>query len=137
MIKCRNPKCDNVHDGSYGSGVFCSRFCANSKVDVHRDSVKVSACVKCKKIICINKRTSHLNAYCDVCKKLNYNKRHFKEENPRCKICGSFIGTCKKPDICRKYRLIYTLIANFNFNKEALGSTDVYNEYNRIKKEFI
>jgi len=31
-MKCENLKCDNEHDGSYGSGRFCSRGCSNSRV---------------------------------------------------------------------------------------------------------
>ena len=29
MFKCENPKCGKEHDGSYGSGRFCSRTCAS------------------------------------------------------------------------------------------------------------
>lgn len=29
MFKCENPKCNKEHDGSYGSGRFCSRACAS------------------------------------------------------------------------------------------------------------
>ena len=30
-MKCENIKCNNDHDGSYGSGKFCSRPCSNSR----------------------------------------------------------------------------------------------------------
>jgi hypothetical protein len=30
-MKCENDKCENIHDGSYGSGRFCSRSCANKR----------------------------------------------------------------------------------------------------------
>ena len=33
---CENPKCRKEHDGSYGSGRFCSEFCAHSFVGLNR-----------------------------------------------------------------------------------------------------
>lgn len=30
-MKCKNTKCDNEHNGNFGSGKFCSRACANSR----------------------------------------------------------------------------------------------------------
>ena len=30
-MKCENPRCNKEHDGSFGSGRFCSRSCANSR----------------------------------------------------------------------------------------------------------
>ena len=30
LFKCDNPDCTNEHDGSYGSGIFCSRHCQRS-----------------------------------------------------------------------------------------------------------
>ena len=30
LFKCDNPKCNNEHDGSYGTGRFCSRHCQQS-----------------------------------------------------------------------------------------------------------
>lgn len=29
MFKCENPDCGKEHDGSYGSGRYCSKKCMN------------------------------------------------------------------------------------------------------------
>ena len=31
VMKCANPKCGKEHNGSFGSGKFCSKQCANSR----------------------------------------------------------------------------------------------------------
>lgn len=45
-MKCE--KCERDHDGSYGSGRFCSRACANSRVWSQKDKQKKSETVKKK-----------------------------------------------------------------------------------------
>lgn len=37
MFKCENPKCNKEHDGSYGTGRFCSRSCASSVASLSID----------------------------------------------------------------------------------------------------
>jgi hypothetical protein len=39
-MKCK--KCDKEHDGSFGSGKFCSRACANSRVRSEETKNKIS-----------------------------------------------------------------------------------------------
>lgn len=42
MEKCKNIKCEKEHDGSYGSGRYCSRQCANSRNWTEEDKLKKS-----------------------------------------------------------------------------------------------
>lgn len=66
-MKCEN--CGREHNGSYGSGRFCSSSCARSfstKNDV-KDEVKWAFCVKCNKQIKINKRASSKTCICQHC----------------------------------------------------------------------
>jgi hypothetical protein len=58
----RCKKCDSIHDGSYGCGDFCSRFCSNSrewsqkKKDKHRLIMKSSKkSLKANKVRSVNK----------------------------------------------------------------------------------
>lgn len=44
--KCENDKCNKEHDGSFGSGRFCRRACANSRVKSESDKLKISAGVR-------------------------------------------------------------------------------------------
>ena len=39
---CENKKCKKEHDGSFGSGRFCSRSCANSKNHSKETKAKIS-----------------------------------------------------------------------------------------------
>lgn len=45
-MKCGNIKCNKEHDGSYGSGKFCSRACANSRN--HSEEIKKKISNSCK-----------------------------------------------------------------------------------------
>jgi len=45
-MKCKNIKCNKEHDGTFGSGKFCSRACANSRVKTDETKRKVSESVK-------------------------------------------------------------------------------------------
>ena len=45
-MKCSNVKCDKEHDGSYGSGKFCSRSCANSRTRSDETKIKISNSIK-------------------------------------------------------------------------------------------
>lgn len=45
-MKCKNENCRREHDGSYGSGKFCSRPCANSRRRTEEDKKKIAAGMK-------------------------------------------------------------------------------------------
>lgn len=54
--KCENIKCENTHDGSFGSGRFCNRNCANSRSWDKKDKLKKSKSAKSsKKVLNANK----------------------------------------------------------------------------------
>jgi hypothetical protein len=50
-----------------------------------------------------------------------------------CKYCGSEKGKCLHPEICGKYR-VFKSLEKFGFDKQKIGSVEIYDEYNRIKK---
>lgn len=119
--------CNKEHDGSYGSGRFCSKECARSfstKKDNAKET-KIAKCVICGKDVVTNKRTDASKVKCLVCKR---NKKFGV-----CKICGSKTRPCKRPDICRKHQIIPTLIKYFGFDKNKIGTIEVYEEFDRIK----
>jgi hypothetical protein len=41
-MKCKNKKCNKEHDGSFGSGVYCSKSCANSRIRTDEVRKKIS-----------------------------------------------------------------------------------------------
>ena len=57
LFKCENPDCSNEHDGSYGSGRFCSKKCVfeyiasinrganNPLVKSHLDNASLAFCL--------------------------------------------------------------------------------------------
>ena len=106
--------CGKHHNGMYGSGRFCSSFCAHSKSGTKTKEIR-------------EKISKGLNAY------------HIKTntvKKPRlCKCCGK--PNCKNP-ICHSAFMngngIKTLI-KLGFNINTFGSSKVFNEYKRIQKQ--
>lgn len=80
-MKCK--KCKKNHNGTYGSGIFCSVNCANSrgprsnkfKSDVSNKLKKDKTCTSCN--ILLNKR----GRYCISCVNFSKNKDLFKKLN--------------------------------------------------------
>ena len=74
-------KCGGEHDGSFGSGRFCSKVCANSR---NFDGRKIKAsCVKCGADIECSCNTNKEFRFCPSCKSM-YLKE--KAEYKACKI---------------------------------------------------
>lgn len=67
-MKCEN--CGKEHNGTYGSGRFCSSECAHtfSSKYIDKNQFKDAICIKCGKHIKINKRSSLKTCLCDDCK---------------------------------------------------------------------
>lgn len=64
-----------------------------------------------------------------------YGRKIAKQKNNKtCSICGSFIGECKYPEICKKHQLLKSLI-KFGLDYSKKGTQEIYNEYFRIKKQ--
>ena len=129
MYICKNCGDDFSEKYSEHSNLdFCSIKCARSYSTKNDDKseTKLAKCVDCKKEITINKRASIKTCKCGVCK----NKR----KNKKCNYCGS-LNTCPKPVICRKYRVIPTLVKYFGFDSSVLGSLKYYEEFERIKNK--
>ena len=127
---CEN--CGKEHDGSYGSGRFCSKFCAKSFSTKNDDNkIKETNCIECGKSIYIYKRISPINCKCNDCKskKIKY-----------CKICGrKFITNSKKVicnnEFCQTHNIqqLNTLLKYFNFDKNKIGTQEVETEFNKIR----
>lgn len=134
-VICTN--CGKEHDGTYGSGRFCSKKCAKSfstKQDNPKE-LKEAKCSKCGTTLFINKRASSKTCLCESCKK----EYHKPSDLRICKICGNkyykYQGGCQN-DFCKRTNIeqIKTLIKYFGFNKEKFRTKDVETEFNRIKE---
>jgi len=142
-MKCENCKKD--HDGSYGSGRFCSKKCArgfstkrnrkeiNKKVSkslkghsLSKESKeKISKAFKGKKLSEEHKKK--------ISKALK-GKRFSEKKIKYCKWCGSIKGHCKRPDICKRYTLFKNL-EKFGFDKNTIGTKEYYSEYDKIRND--
>lgn len=125
---CEN--CGKEHDGSYGSGRFCSKECARSysTKNIIKGQMKESKCIHCGKTIYIGKRASEKNCICDECKNNVYIK---------CPICGQLhlkSVTCANK-FCQDHNIQHfkSLIKYFRFDKTKLGTVEVENEFNRVR----
>ena len=96
--KCEN--CDNVHDGKYGSGRFCSSICArgfstknkrsliNKKVSSKLTTLKLINCLNCNLEFKPNRKT---NLYCSKTCSSKYqmtNELYKKQISDSCKKSG-------------------------------------------------
>lgn len=109
-MKCEN--CGKEHDGTFGSGRFCSRSCANSRKHSKETKIKI-----CKSI------------------KSNFSEQHIKIFY--CKFCGKEITTTSKSWCSRECRVKFyrtqSLIKYFTFNKECLKSELAFEEWDRVR----
>ena len=124
---CEN--CKKEHDGTYGSGRFCSNKCARSfstKKDNSKE-LKIIKCINCGNSFLINKRASLL-CKCENCKKQTYKK---------CLICGSLYkdGYQCSNEFCqnKSIKQFQLLIKYYGFDKNKLGTSEVEIEFNRIR----
>ena len=49
-----------------------------------------------------------------------------------CKYCGCEKGKCIHPEVCSKYR-IFNNLEKFGFNKDVIGTIDIYGEFLRVR----
>lgn len=147
-------QCHKEHDGSYGSGRFCSKECArgfsgsNRSLESRQKTGKsvsklhLHTCPKCK-IQFMSKGTSL--AFCPDCRnkkqisckksyKKSYKKHKLHVNITYCKYCGAEKGKCKRPDICKHFQLIPKLISLFHLDEKSIGTENFYVEYDRIKQ---
>ena len=129
---CEN--CGKTHDGSYGSGRFCSSFCARSfSTKNKKNDTKLVFCINCGKGIYVGKNANSAKCKCEDCRKKS--KRNIRY----CKICGR---TYYKSDggclnlFCRNHNInqINTLVKYFNFDKNKVGTVLVEEEFNRVRE---
>lgn len=131
-MKCEN--CGKEHDGSYGSGRFCSKQCARSfSTKNETNQLKEAKCVDCGEKIYVNKRASLNNCRCNKCKQ-NY---HAPSDIRQCKICGRTYykhqGGCQN-EFCQTHSLHgFKSLETFGFDKSKLGTFEVENEFNKIR----
>lgn len=126
FMKCEF--CGNDHEGSYGSGRFCSPTCARSFATKYREpKLIIKKCKYCGKEISVKLGISDNNVICNDCK-----EKHSKKI---CKICGSpYLHSCKN-DFCKSHgpQQFNALIKYFGFDPTKLGTPEVEDEFNRIR----
>jgi len=136
-------KCGKTFEGKYSKwckGDFCSKQCARGYGARFVIGNKKINCVSCGKEIEVDKRASPKKCKCDNCKKRVFEKikihgktkyRTVRNNRRKCRYCGQII--CLRKDICKKFNLFRGLIKYFGFNKDTIGTLNVYVEYDRIK----
>lgn len=83
MIKCE--KCDNLHYGTYGSGRFCSRACANSRIWTEEKKARHSIIAKNSEKVRLaneNRRGVKIIKTCPICE--NTFEHHPSETRTYC-----------------------------------------------------
>ena len=126
-------KCGNEHDGKFGSGKFCDRRCANSRVRTEEIKNKISLGVKTSEKFKKNNKPTALKPRivieCGYCKKdmLVINKPHKK------KFCSNecFISYSRTDE----YRLIKSRQTKQTYEngKDVFGGHTKWLKYKNIK----
>lgn len=126
---CEN--CGKKHDGTYGSGRFCSKKCARSfsTKNINHKELKEAKCIECGKIIYVSKNVSNKKCKCEDCKK------RYKY----CPICGRIKnknGICEN-NFCKEHNPQHfkNLIKYFGFDKSKYRTIEVEDEFNRIRNK--
>lgn len=137
-------QCGVEHDGSYGSGRFCSAECARkfSSHHINYSDTKSAVCVDCGKPIIIKYNASIKTCRCDVCKlKRKYKLRNINSnwDGLKCSICGrekTKIGEKCTNEFCNKHNIqqFRSLIKYFGFDKNKLGTCEAEQEFFRVRE---
>lgn len=121
--------CGKEHDGSYGSGRFCGVYCARlfSK-KFYKPKKIIKQCKYCGRDVEVNLGISDENVVCEYCKDIYMTHKV-------CKICGRKYRHRCSNDFCKHHNIqqIKTLIKYFGFDESKLGTSDIENEFNRIR----
>jgi hypothetical protein len=82
-MKCENKKCNKEHDGSYGSGRFCCRSCANTRIHSYETKKKIGV-----SLVNYNKDRERYEYICPDCNNIWYTTTKIKDGRlTRCKKC--------------------------------------------------
>lgn len=120
-MKCKN--CDKEHDGSFGSGKFCSRKCANSRKS-NKHKTKILPCIKC------GKNTEVIITYpikwvrCNECNPPKIKRKSKPKSEKICPNCGIKLLKLKQRFFCSRKcrnRFIYCKSVNLWLSGEHNG----------------
>lgn len=126
-MKCQN--CNIQHDGSFGSGRFCSNKCARAfsskktqniknkiSISIKNKQKHIIKCLKCQKQILVASNVH--KAYCNNCK------------SKKCKCCGQ--SHKPYPNLCKHFNYLKQLDRKFNFHF-SFGTTDIFKQFENFK----
>ena len=107
MFKCENPKCGKEHDGSYGSGRFCSDSCRRSYSAQQNNFVELG-----------KQRRSR--------RQMNIHEQHLKARAPKgtwqCKSCNLIFET--RAQLFEHNHQIHPIQKGTSWNKDLTKETD-------------
>jgi hypothetical protein len=138
----QNPKYTKncvVCNGQFSSNTptnVCSYSCSNKlRTIVNKGQTKRVQCIFCGVSLEVAKNKFTKTILCDVCKNKKDKEKEKLQRRRTCKVCGTFgnASDCVRPEICKKYQILPTLVMYFGFNHNLIGTTHVYEEYDRIK----
>lgn len=127
-VQMECEKCGKEHDGTYGSGRFCCRGCANSRVqtkemnEARRKKLTKNEQKFCK--VCGKKLNRHTKS--ELCIKHHYNNRknpaglYSRKVKKFCMVCGVEICRGNKSGFCQKHFGIQTKTINERKRKEKI-----------------
>lgn len=109
------PICGKEHDGSFGSGKYCSRSCANTRKHSNNTKQNIS-----------NGLHNFYNKHPE--------KMFIKIKNQYCKFCGKLKNECNN-ELCKEHQSVnwYKNLIPFGFNYNTIGTEKYIEEHNKVK----
>lgn len=121
------PCCNNPIPFEKRKNKFCSQSCAATYTNKLRDKKTIDKQRKTLQNTIIKKLKDQNIPYEIKNGKISTKKIKY------CKSCGSPIGECLHPEICAKYKS-FKMLSKFGFDMTKVGTTDVYEEYDRTRE---
>lgn len=136
--------CHKEHDGSYGSGRFCSKTCASKYTSSMRKSTKICKCIDCGKEVEVKREVPSKKFLCDDCKAKKFilyeDKKTSKKiiKKSRCTVCGNIItfenGNRCSNSFCQQHNIRqFKNLFWFGFDRSTIGTPRVEEEFYRIR----
>lgn len=110
-MKCLN--CSKEHDSSFGSGLYCSRICANTRIHSIETKEKIKNSLLAKKIV----KTQLFTHTCIKCTSVFEAKNFRKGRKVLCHKCKRKNNTAKNPTLLLDFGL--KTVSNYLKNKDC------------------
>ena len=119
-----------IHEGIIKEYYLNPSYCAECGCVLPYEKRHNKFCCRSHSALYNNRHRNKKEVYTKISHKL---KNRIKSKKIKhCKYCGCEKGKCIHPEVCSKYR-IFNNLEKFGFNKDVIGTIDIYGEFLRVR----